>query len=276
MNDLLKRTLVAIALLAVLAIGVYFGMWVQAIGFSFFAVFAVIEMRNMFRHKDVNVCLAPIIAVAALQFVFMLLIKEYGFPPFMLPALYLAALVWIITDRVLNGKRKTEDFVAGAFMLVYPTLLFLGFGLVGYGRNDASRAALLLTFAAPCMADNNAYIFGMLLGKHKLCPAISPKKTVEGFIAGIFGGPLGGLMVYFMQRLWGLNIHWAWFIGLGTVGAFLGQTGDLLASTFKRWSGIKDYGKLLPGHGGVMDRFDSVLAFVPVVALVFYFFIAEM
>ena len=273
MNDLLKRILVAAVLLAILALGVYFGMWVQAAGFTFFLVFAVIEMRNMFKHKDINVCLVPLLIVASLQFFMLLLITEYGFPVFMLPALYLFAVIWLMTDRVLNRSRKTEDFAASMFLLLYPTMLFLGFGLIGFGRSDASRAALLLTFASPCMADNNAYIFGRLLGKHKLCPDISPKKTVEGFVAGILGGPIGGLMVYFMQKLWGLDIHWAWLICLGLAGAFIGQMGDLVASTFKRWSGIKDYGKLLPGHGGVMDRFDSTLAFVPVVALVFCFFI---
>lgn len=273
MNDLLKRTLVAIALLAVLALGVYFGMWVQAAGFTFFLVIAVIEMRNMFRHKDMNVCLPPLIIVAALQFPALLLITEYGFPVFIIPALYLAAIIWLMTDRVLNRNRKTEDFIASVFVLIYPIMLFLGFGLIGFNRTDVSRAALLMTFASPSMADNNAYLFGRILGKHKLCPSISPKKTVEGFIAGILGGPIGGLMVYFLQKLWGLDIHWAWLIGLGLVGAFIGQMGDLIASTFKRWTGIKDYGKLLPGHGGVMDRFDSTLAFAPVVAFVFWFFI---
>ena len=273
MSDLLKRILVAAVLLAVLALGTYFGMWVQAIGFTFFLVFAVIEMRNMFRIKDINVCLPPLLAVASLQLIMLLLITQYGFPAVMLPGLYLLAVIWIMTDRVLNKKRRTEDFTASLFMLVYPILMFMGFGLIGFGRADASRAALLLTFASPCMADNNAYMFGKLFGKHKLCPGISPKKTVEGFIAGIFGGPIGGSIVYFMQRLWGLDIHWAWFIGLGLAGAFIGQMGDLIASTYKRWTGIKDYGKLLPGHGGVMDRFDSTMAFAPVVAVVFFFLI---
>ena len=273
MSELGKRTLVAIGMLGVLALMLWLGGWMQAGVFTFGSVVAVIEMSRMFKHKGINICLPPLLAVGGLHLIFLLLITEYGFPSWTLPALYIAAFISIMTERILNGKRTTQDFSATVFTLIYPLALLLCFGLIGFGRMDESRAALFMIFAGPSMADNNAYLFGRKFGKHKLCPDISPKKTVEGFIAGLAGGPLGGLLVYFMQRLWGLNIHWAWLVGLGLLGAVVGQFGDLLASTFKRWSGIKDFGNLFPGHGGVIDRLDSAMVFAPVVAFVFFYFI---
>lgn len=99
------------------------------------------------------------------------------------------------------------------------------------------------------------------MGKHKLCPNVSPKKTVEGAIFGVVGGTIGGLIcravfVYaFHMPMPGIPAA----IALGLIGSVAGEIGDLSASLLKRHSGIKDYGKIFPGHGGVMDRFDSVI-----------------
>lgn len=273
MKELGIRTLVAIGLLGVLALMLIFGGWIQVAVFTFASVCAVVEMRRMFKKKDVRVSFTPLLAVGAVQTGLLYLAWEALIPEYVLPIVYLAAFLWIMTERILDKSRKTEDLIASVFMLIYPLFLILCFGFFGFGRNDVSRVALLLVFAGPCMADNNAYLFGSKFGKHKLCPEISPKKSVEGYIAGLVGGPVGGLIVYFIQKLWGLDVHWLWLTGLGLLGAFVGQFGDLLASTFKRWSGIKDYGRVFPGHGGVMDRIDSAMVFAPIVALIFWYFI---
>lgn len=273
MSDLGKRAIVAVILLGVLALMLIFGGWIQAAVFSFAAVVSVFEMSRMFRVKGIHVCLPPLYIQAGLQTILLILDSEYGFPKFCLPALFLLVVLYIVIERIVNKKRTTEDLIATIFITVYPLLFILCFGLFGFNRYDVSRLALFMVFAGPSMADNNAYLFGSKFGKHKLCPEISPHKTVEGYIAGLVGGPLGGLLVYFMQRLWGFDVHWAWLVGLGFVGAVVGQFGDLLASTFKRWSGLKDFGHLFPGHGGVMDRIDSAMVFAPIVAFVFWYFI---
>ena len=101
----------------------------------------------------------------------------------------------------------------------------------------------------------------MLFRSHKLCPKISPKKTIEGSIGGILGAILlCGLFGWIFVRP--LFIH---CLILGAMGGVITQFGDLTASIFKRHMGIKDYGKLIPGHGGIMDRFDSILFAAPMV-----------
>ena len=116
---------------------------------------------------------------------------------------------------------------------------------------------VLMPLVAAFMSDSAALFTGMACGKHKLASKASPKKTVEGAVGGLVGGALG--MIVF-------RIGWCMVIGL--VGAFMGQLGDLSFSVIKRQCGIKDYGRLLPGHGGVLDRFDSVIFAAPVVWLI--------
>ena len=107
----------------------------------------------------------------------------------------------------------------------------------------------------------------MALGKHKLTPVLSPKKSVEGAVGGVLGSALvGALFGYlFLNRMFdGQNMVWICALICGA-GAVISQIGDLAASGIKRNHGIKDYGKLIPGHGGVMDRFDSVLFTAPII-----------
>ena len=264
------RIIVAIGLLGLLALMLIFGGWVQIAVFTFAGVVAVFEMDRMFKHKDIRMFTPPLYAIAAAQLV-LLYFKETAK---YLPVLYLAAFLAIMTERILNPKRTQESLIATIFVMIYPLALMSCFGLIGYGRMDNSRVALLMVFASVSMADNNAYLFGRAFGKHKLSPSISPKKTVEGFIAGLVGGPTGGFIVWLIQGpLFGTSVHWAWLVGLGLLGAVIGQFGDLFASTFKRWAGVKDFGTIFPKHGGVMDRLDSALVFVPVIAVCFNYFI---
>ena len=116
-------------------------------------------------------------------------------------------------------------------------------------------------FLAAFGTDIMAYFTGMALGRHKLCPHLSPKKSVEGAIGGVLGSMLFcGLFGYFVAD--GLLTE---CVTIGLIGSIAAQLGDLSASAFKRQMGIKDYGNLIPGHGGILDRFDSVLFTAPLV-----------
>ena len=119
-------------------------------------------------------------------------------------------------------------------------------------------------FVMAFLTDCGAYFVGCAFGKHKLCPIISPKKTVEGLIGGILGG-IVGMIVYglVLQYLFGFNVNYLFAVIYGALGAGGATFGDLMFSVIKRQTGIKDYGKLLPGHGGILDRFDSVTIVAP-------------
>ena len=126
-----------------------------------------------------------------------------------------------------------------------------------------------MPLVAAFMSDSAALFTGMACGKHKLAPKASPKKTVEGAMGGLVGGVLGMIVfriVFFFVTLQPLSIGWCMVIGL--VGAFMGQLGDLSFSVIKRQCGIKDYGTIFPGHGGILDRFDSVMFIAPFVTMV--------
>lgn len=121
-----------------------------------------------------------------------------------------------------------------------------------------------LVFIIAWGTDTFAYIFGNLFGKNKLCPKLSPNKTIEGSLGGIFGTILVSLLFVYYFKLYPI---WKFFI-LSAMGSVIAQLGDLAASKIKRITGIKDFGFIMPGHGGILDRFDSILFIAP---FVYYF-----
>ena len=124
-----------------------------------------------------------------------------------------------------------------------------------------------LIFISSWICDTCAYFVGVTLGKHKMAPVLSPKKSIEGAIGGIVGSMLVGALFagIFLLPVTG-EVSVLWLVAMiSGVGAVISQVGDLAASAIKRNHEIKDYGKLIPGHGGVMDRFDSVLFTAPII-----------
>ena len=133
-----------------------------------------------------------------------------------------------------------------------------------------------LVFAGAFLTDTCAYFVGCLLGRHKLCPTISPKKTIEGAIGGLFGGGLA-FVVYgvianslFGQYLGGARFSLLWLFLLGLIAAVASEIGDLVASSLKRQFNIKDFGNIFPGHGGMLDRCDSIILVAPIIFLFLY------
>ncbi len=134
---------------------------------------------------------------------------------------------------------------------------------------DGGEFLVLLPLVAAWGSDTCALFAGMAFGRHKLAPAISPKKTVEGAVGGVAGATVLMLLVAVLfNRFAGLDIHYGAAALMGAAGAAIGQVGDLSFSIIKRQAGIKDYGHIFPGHGGVLDRFDSVIFVAPVAELI--------
>lgn len=135
------------------------------------------------------------------------------------------------------------------------------------------KVYILIPLLAAWGSDTFALFAGMAFGKHKLAPVISPKKTIEGSIGGVVGAVV--LMVLYgiaANALADAGLSILLCVAIGLFGAVLGQVGDLSFSIVKRKSGIKDYGKIFPGHGGVLDRFDSVIFVAPAVELLLHLF----
>ena len=175
-------------------------------------------------------------------------------------------LLWIVIAIVVSmmygwkiDKRGPYDAIATTIGLVY--VVFFSYHIVLLDNLTYGYLFTWTVVLAAFGSDIFAYFTGFLLGKHKLAPNLSPKKTIEGAIGGVLGSTvLCGLFGAFVAR----DLMTICLI-VGFVGGAVSQAGDLTASAFKRKMGIKDYGNLIPGHGGIMDRFDSVIFVAPFV-----------
>ncbi len=125
------------------------------------------------------------------------------------------------------------------------------------------RFMVLLPFLVAFASDAGAYFAGMKFGKHKLAPVVSPNKTVEGAIGGLIAAMVGMLIYSLLLQILEFRVNYLLTLLYGLLGSCIGMFGDLCFSIIKRQTGIKDYGNLIPGHGGVLDRFDSVVTVAP-------------
>lgn len=180
------------------------------------------------------------------------------------PLLLLTAAMGVsMLGVLLNGKPTFPDAAASVYPLLtclMPMSMFMMMLNRTFGRVPGI-ALITMAFAIAYGCDALAYFGGRTFGRHKLCPTVSPKKTIEGGAFGL-GGGVAFALVCRAVFVHGLHTPMPCIpatVLLGVIGAVAGQVGDLTASLLKRHSGIKDYGKIFPGHGGVMDRFDSVI-----------------
>ncbi len=161
-----------------------------------------------------------------------------------------------------KGSLPIADALTAAGMIFY---VVFGFSSVVLLRETAHGAYIyLLIFLSAWITDTGAYFTGVCFGKHKLIPDVSPKKTVEGAVGGVITCILTFVLFgWIVSLISDLTPHYLRLALVGFVASIVSMVGDLIASLLKRKYGVKDYGKLFPGHGGVMDRFDSVLATAP-------------
>ena len=170
-----------------------------------------------------------------------------------------------------KAEMELKDLLATIFSLIYPmALVSLAFAL---SREFPCGGTFAISFAIflPVFSDTFAYLVGSTLGKRKLCPSISPKKTVAGAIGGLLGSVLCAVTFFLLFDLYAVipvgyvtfsdsvAVRAVVFVVLGLVGGVLAEIGDLAASRIKRTINIKDFGNIFPGHGGVLDRLDSIM-----------------
>ena len=180
--------------------------------------------------------------------------------------LLLATLVFLVLlfmemmlDHVkVRFETLTVCFFAG---FVVPWLLtsLIRILMLGIGRY-----VIMIPFVVAFVSDGGAYFAGYFLGKHKLAPVVSPNKTIEGAVGGLLAAMLAMILYALILDLgFHFQVNYLVAILYGLVGSAVGVFGDLIFSVIKRQTGIKDYGNLIPGHGGILDRFDSVMMVAP-------------
>ncbi len=186
--------------------------------------------------------------------------------------LILSVMIYMSAGVLLHTKYTYKDIYSAAFITYFITLFF---GALIRLRTEFGIEAVFLVFLFAWGTDTGAYFSGKAFGKHKLIPKVSPKKTVEGAIGGVICSViLACAYLAFLRKIIGIDyVGGASYVGmsvLAVIASVFSQIGDLTASGIKRDCGVKDFGTILPGHGGIMDRFDSVVFISP---MVLYFFI---
>lgn len=208
--------------------------------------------------------------------------KKKGYRPSMWPGFACAIALWpayawkgtaVLLPLMAFGmmlsifeivRREKPDWIDAATS-IYPIFTaFLPMALFMVMLDEAYQplglVLIIFVFVIAFGGDIFAYLVGSTMGKHKLCPAVSPKKTVEGAVGGLVGSAAACLITAFVCRLFGAQTPgYLSVLALAVVGGLAGQIGDLAASLVKRHCGIKDFGSFFPGHGGIMDRLDSVM-----------------
>lgn len=201
---------------------------------------------------------------------------------------YLATIVYYVLLRL--GRTDLLTMFTIAFLIVlmviyvfaYPKfrsehimLAFFGLFYVSFMLSYVYQIRMLeqgafivwLVFLCSWGCDTSAYCVGMLIGKHKLAPKLSPKKSIEGAVGGVVGAALLGMLYAWALNKFapGADANVLQYALICAIGAVISQVGDLAASAIKRNHDIKDYGQLIPGHGGILDRFDSVIFTAPII-----------
>ncbi|MGI6538751.1 MAG: phosphatidate cytidylyltransferase [Caldicoprobacterales bacterium] len=175
-------------------------------------------------------------------------------------------IILLLTVQLFRRSYKVNDIAITILGFFYPGILLV---FASYMREHAyvfPNYLLILTLVATYSTDTYAYFIGRALGKHKLCPTISPNKTKEGSIGGLAGSVVTVVMLgIVLNWVYNIKVDIIHFVAIGILGGFFSQFGDLSASSIKRQCNIKDFGNVLPGHGGILDRIDSLLFVLPVI-----------
>lgn len=290
------------------------GRSINAVIISVIICLSVIEMRRAIGRERIPDCFSWLLWLYAVGIG--VTYSMFGF----MGTIFLTLLVFVAATVTALAQNRADSLIYIAFMLVYPgmfmsALLYLnrcaatfpfqdGNPLLDYleydiwqyfGERGGSQLlpynaiSLAFVFSVSSFTDIFAFFVGSLFGKHKLCEDISPNKTVEGALGGLFGGLFGAFLVFVFfdwTKLFGAQFGLTYdglglsdaavtivYIVIGLLGSAMDQIGDLLASMIKRFCGIKDYSRILGEHGGILDRFDGIMVNAVFVSFVFLFII---
>ena len=263
------RVISGAVLIIVLGVLLYFGGPVLLTALFLFSGIGIFELFTALKNKEHHPFYSVAAVAALVLYVGMLILGPEKMQNLYLYFFALLFIVLMLLGVGLYPQRTTADCAFTLMGVVYIPLMFL-FIYILREKTDGIYYVWYIFWAA-WGSDTFAYLVGVALGRHKMTPKLSPKKSVEGAVGGILGSILlcmvyGAIIANFVDRPLPSLLIMSGLIGL--FGAVLGQIGDLFASAIKRQTEIKDFGKLIPGHGGILDRFDSVLLVAPAIEMV--------
>lgn len=274
------KTRIITAILAIVVILVpclvFLHSFVLPLILGIFSAIAVYEIINATGGKNKVLLALSCITAAAIPFAF-----HFNFEiPFM-PVAIIYTLAYLIIMVPMHKVTKFNDVITALFATVAVPCSLSIFVLLRDtyisqpGMFSKSTGVFLILLAMFCawMTDTFAYFTGKFLGKHKLCPNVSPNKTIEGAVGGVIGNMIACTIMFIIFDKFFFTVHtlalWQIII-ISAVLSVISMFGDLSASLIKRNHGIKDFGNIFPGHGGVMDRIDSCLFVLPALYLAIY------
>lgn len=268
LDDKIKRVISAAVLVLLILFFIMAGGVIFKVGALIIIAIAAYEYINVYKMTNSKV----IESVLAFGFIIDIYIIFFDKTDFLLPMIYLVALL----SMAIPIFKKSYNVISSAVTVVGYIYIINFFTLLAFIREMENGSRLiLLVFIIAWFSDTFAYYVGRYLGKGrfqmKLCPEVSPKKTVVGFIGGIAGSVIGVLL--WANLIIRINSNWYQLILFGFLAGIISQIGDLVASLIKRYIGVKDYGNIIPGHGGILDRFDSILFITPIVYYYIKFFL---
>ena len=249
---IISGAIMALIVGVILTVGYLWVPIVITIAVALLAAGAVYEII----HNAAGITKKPVIIVACIYAALTVLLGDWAFFPGVITATVLYCIFAVIMILINHN-----EFDLGKIALVYgfPIPFAVAFYFLNVIINaDSGIYYLLLLLNFSCVCDMGAYFVGVTIGKHKLCPVISPKKTVEGAIGGIVSSLVFTIIISLLFKKFSIAV-----MLLTIPFCILGMIGDLFASAIKRSVGLKDYGNLIPGHGGIMDRLDSIIMIAP-------------
>jgi phosphatidate cytidylyltransferase len=262
---LVQRSLTGVAFATIMLAGIIIHQYVYAVVFTFFLLFTLFEFYKISENIGYEPSIKIGLICSFLLFVIFFLAAGHVIP---YQYIFLSILIPLFTllpdlfDRRKNGFKNSMITIAG---IIYIALPFSLLNFIIYpgisAKSDFYPWVLIGIFLIIWMYDSMAYVFGSMLGKHKICERISPKKSWEGLI----GGAVFAVIMAIVNSLFFHELSLFNWIVIAVLIVVFGTSGDFFESKLKREAGVKDSGNILPGHGGMLDRFDTVLFAVPVI-----------
>ncbi|MBR3980538.1 MAG: phosphatidate cytidylyltransferase [Bacteroidales bacterium] len=266
MKNFILRVITGAAYVAAIFAALFTTMPVFFAVFGIIMLFALNEFYKNLKVKDITVDL--VLSNALAVGIYLLpIVKFYSIEFPLLSIVIVLALALFAIELFRNDEQPFQRIAFSLCGIIYVCVPFSLLALYKVENSvdffctfAPSSYMILLLFAFTWINDTFAYLTGMLLGKHPLCPKISPKKTIEGFAGGCFFTIVCAAVIAYVY-MEGMELH---IVGLAVLIVIASTLGDMVESRFKRWVGVKDSGKMLPGHGGFLDRFDSVIFSIPI------------